>query len=70
MAADEKPADLTVPELKDKLKDAGQPTAGKKEELVKRVEAVEDGSVHVPDYFAARFDPTNPPDEDPGPVVH
>lgn len=69
MPAEEKPKDLTVPELKDKLQDAGQPTDGKKDELVERLEAVEEGSVHVPDYFQARFDPTDPPDDDPGPVA-
>lgn len=68
--ADEKFKDLTVPELREELQEAGQPADGKRDELVERLEEVKiaDGSYYAPDRFAARFDSTNPPDDNLGPV--
>lgn len=55
-------------ELAEELRDAGLPTEGTKDELLERVEELKAGDVHVPDTFAARFDPNDPPAEDPGPA--
>lgn len=65
------PEDLKVPELKQELKHAGASTEGNKDELVERLEEVQEKkeTEYVPDVFLARFDPTDPPEEDPGPVV-
>jgi len=62
---------LKKTELEAEAEKLGVSAEGNKEDILARVEEKleQQSTDYVPDFFLARFDPTNPPADDLGPVT-